>query len=59
MDTEECETNIDSSLFLPSFISLLFTFPKLGLSPLPPGLTTQILVDQMPVGGATDCGPEH
>ena len=24
-----------------------------------PGFTTQMRVDQMPVGGATDCGPEH
>ena len=31
--------------------------PKLGLTPR--GLTTQMHVGQMPVGGAPDCGPEH
>ena len=25
----------------------------------PPGLKIQMPLSQMPVGGATDCGPEH
>ena len=41
------------------------TFPALFLYVVevgilqPPRLTTQMLVGQMPVGGATHCGPEH
>ena len=44
------------SLFLPFFLCYLPS-PNVGLTPSE--FITQMLVGYMPVGGATDCGPEH
>ena len=43
-----------------NYPSLLFKSPPMrGLRPTAPGHTTQMSVGQMPVGGATDRGPEY
>ena len=40
------------------FLHRIFTLTQ-SRTYIPPGLTTQLPVGQMPVVGATDCGSEH